>query len=110
MIVTVIINTCRDCRYLGSSGQYTPGGPVPVCDHNKAMDRRLEIAEGDEPVRVLQKGGMSPLAAYSYIRHSDNEERESIINGRHWIHRVPFIDWNKPILPEWCPLAHGAKY
>ncbi len=83
MIVTVVINTCRDCRYLGSSGGFTPGGPLPVCEH---------------------------VYAYKYIGLYGKEEGRDILSGNHWIHRVPFADWNKPKLPEWCPLAHGSKY
>ena len=34
--VTFCIETCIDCHHKGHSGAFTPGGSVPVCDHDDA--------------------------------------------------------------------------
>jgi len=82
------IRTCSDCRHLGHSGQFTPGGARPVCDHPWATD--LMSPPGIPRPRPTDRGPLGP----------DN-------NAFHWRHREVGRD---SVPPASCPLRHGQDY
>jgi hypothetical protein len=84
MKITVVINTCKDCRHRTHSGSFTPGGAKPVCGHDRAIPSRRSM--GDRP-------------GYEFgMKASDRH---------HWKLRVLNSDLS---IPNWCPIKNGNCY
>jgi hypothetical protein len=125
MEITIRINTCKDCRHLDHSGSFTVGGSRPVCGHRGACYGNHAKA-GLAPIHVMMNTGMSEENAKKYISRAEKEDKTEKYGNKeipkltlsnykegdclHWAHRVPFIDWGKPTIPEWCPLKIGLEY
>ena len=109
MEITVTIETCNDCRHISHSGSYTVGGPLPVCHHSKAINHSKFPKKGFKTVEEVKV--FYGLNSSEHFKCADKEEVDSILKkSNHWIHRMPFADWKKPAIPDWCPLKHGEKY
>lgn len=121
MTVQVTINTCKDCRHLDHSGAFTPGGALPVCGHNDACyGSHAVVKPGASVHSVLTENGMDAESAEKFetdLRKNDPEAIGRILLKDHkpgdcyiWIHRVPFKNWDKPSIPDWCPLKNKGAY
>ena len=125
MEITIKINTCKDCRHLDHSGGYTIGGSRPVCGHRGACYGN-HAKSGLTPIQVMVNTGMSEENAKKYISRAEKDDEDGPSEYMeiprltlsyykegdclHWAHRVPFTDWDKPTIPEWCPLKRGLEY
>lgn len=121
MQITITINTCHDCRYLDHSGSFTLGGALPVCIHRGACyGSHASVTAGASVKDVMIQHGMALGSAELYeknaIKNNDGEVELILLRNYqpgdclHWIHRVPYSDWGKPSIPDWCPLKSGARY
>lgn len=98
MQVTVILNTCNDCRHLDHSGSFTVRGARPICGHDDACVERVTKEQF--------------LAEYpEYITTIDRKRVDSRFKY-HWIHRVVTKNSKEKIkgIPKWCPVKHGSLY
>ena len=89
MQVTVIIESCEDCRHLGSSGAFTVRGARSICAHSDACKERVSKTKFRKEYP-------------EYARDIYDDYWES-----HWIHRVLPDGLS---VPEWCPLRSGSAY
>lgn len=96
MLITTEINKCTDCRHLGHSGAFTPGGAKEICSHSDAIERSTSY-----------KGIYKPKNYIKHLNNSKSKQYDAAVNYIHWKHRT--IDAEGPI-PKWCPLKNGAKY
>ena len=87
MQITVIINNCKECRYIDHSGSFTVRGARIICGHHDACKaRRPKSAFRSEYPEYANKN-------ISSWKH-------------HWYNRVISLKW----IPPWCPLKHGSQY
>lgn len=128
MEITIRINTCNDCRHFQHSGAFTVGGMRPVCGHRGACyGNHAVVEENDTAVDVMVRTGMSKDSAEKYVAHVVREDKMKkqewlkevpmiLLTEHkkgdclHWAHRVPFADWDKPNIPDWCPIKAGMEY
>ena len=50
MDITVTIKTCSECRHLGHSGAFTPGGARLVCEHSGDSDWASRVIAKDKSI------------------------------------------------------------
>ena len=81
MKLIININTCRDCKHLDHTGEFTKGGAKPCCNH---------------PVTCKEKGYNCFKRVIPYKNIYDN-----VFNRE--IHEIKGI-------PVWCPLKNGNNY
>ena len=99
MKVTVELKNCGDCRHLGHSGSFTPGGASAIC-------------QGPNAIKIVGKFKKIPCPP-NYTKHlnktskSSSKQHMQAMNFIHYKHRI--VDINDSI-PGWCPMKQGEKY
>ena len=93
--ITVVLNSCNDCRHIDHSGSFTVRGARLICGHSDAC--------GVE--RISKKKFKKEYPEYRAEVHDEGWLY-------HWTHRTLTENSKDPVIviPEWCPLKHGALY
>jgi hypothetical protein len=91
--------SCKNCRYQGHSGAFTPGGAKPICNHSKAMlafypgTAEEYEAKHKEWQKAFNRDSVSTAAGRRKLLESSPD---------HYKFRI--LDLDKPEPPEQCPL------
>ena len=105
MQVTVNINNCKECKHLGHSGNFTPGGAEAVCFHPKAVPSNRENRHSQYKQNIIDRLELAQFKTQKGGFYSD--VAEGLDEKHHWIHRV--VE-NTEDPPSWCPLRRGEPY
>ena len=92
MLITVEVNSCRQCRHRDHSGGFTHGGARGICGHSDSCKERKSIDEFKTEYPMYADEMNGDMKNWKY----------------HWYNRI--VDENENEIPSWCPLKSGSSY
>lgn len=108
LTLSITIKNCSECRHVGHSGNFTPGGAKPICDHPKASEMVKIIKDlRDDNANDIPDSELNKQCWYWKNRVIPYKRVESDLKG---FAGSPRYTREPKKIPNWCPLQNGEKY